>query len=521
MYLADTLSRAYINSSQNNQEDFESVNMVQFLLIREERLSKLKHETKTDKTLQKLASIVADGWSEVKQLIPSELTPYYSFRDKISMQDSLLFKGERVIVPASLRPEMKQAVHSTHLGMEGCLKRARESLYWPGMNAEIRQFIESCETCQTFQHSQAKETLIPHEIPSRAWEKIGTDIFQFEDKYYLVTVDYLTNFFEIDRLDSITSHQVIRKLKAHFARYGIPCTVFSDNGTQFSSDSFAKFAKDWDFEHKTSSPHHPQSNGKAEAAVKIAKTMLKKNKNDQFLALLNIRNTPNHTGSSPAQAFLGRRTRTLMPSTPNLLKQTNTEHFKSKLRSKQEKVKSYFNKGAKDLTPLSEGDEVMLKPFGYAKRWSRGTVTKNLGQRSYEVTSNGSVYRRNRVHLRRVLRAAPDTPPSVPVPDEATATPHPVPEAVAAPFVAPSPDPPAGMPSAAFAPASAGAPGADVGLSPEQPHPEDPTPPVAERPHPESPAAPAAQKTPSPSKIPISRPRREIRTTKSKDFVYF
>ena len=67
---------------------------------------------------------------------------------------------------------------------------------------------------------------------------------------------------------------VIRKFKAHFARHGVPEQQLSDSGSQFTSRDFLKFAKDWDFEHLTSSPHHSQRNVKAESAVKENKKIL-------------------------------------------------------------------------------------------------------------------------------------------------------------------------------------------------------------------------------------------------------
>ena len=102
---------------------------------------------------------------------------------------------------------------------------------------------------------------------------------------------------------------VIRKPKAHFARYGIPEQLVTDNGPQFASCYFLKFEKEWDFEHLTSSPHHSQSNGKAESAVKEAKKLLRKYKlsgSDAFFALLDHRNTPttgvsNQSSTAPFQ----------------------------------------------------------------------------------------------------------------------------------------------------------------------------------------------------------------------------
>ena len=139
-------------------------------------------------------------------------------------------------------------------------------------------------------------------MPTRQWEKIGVDLFELEGKDYLIIVDYLSNFWEIDRLRDTTATTVIKTMKTHIARYGIPSTVVSDKGPQFTSSQFERFAVDYDFEHNTSDPYHHQSNGKVESAVKTAKNILKKNKDgDQFLALLNYRNTPSqNSNTSPA-----------------------------------------------------------------------------------------------------------------------------------------------------------------------------------------------------------------------------
>lgn len=78
-----------------------------------------------------------------------------------------------------------------------------------------------------------------HDLPGRPWEKVGIDLLEWNGKN--VTVDYLSNFWEIDRLDSTTSQAVIRKLKVHFARHGIPTTMVSNNGPQYISKEFQQF----------------------------------------------------------------------------------------------------------------------------------------------------------------------------------------------------------------------------------------------------------------------------------------
>ena len=129
--------------------------------------------------------------------------------------------------------------------------------------------------------------MMTSEIPSRPWQIIAQDLFSLHNIHYLVTVNYYSNFWELDRLSDTSSATLIEYTKAHFAWYGIPDKVISDNGTQFRSQEHEAFAKAWDFTHLTSSPYHSRSNGKAEAAVKIAKSLPHKDDGDPFLAMLN------------------------------------------------------------------------------------------------------------------------------------------------------------------------------------------------------------------------------------------
>ena len=396
------LSRAYLPEERNCQTEFEQINMVSFLPIRDERLQQIRKATEQD-----------DVSNQLRQKLTATLHQYYNIRDEMTVQDGLVFKDERVLIPLSLRSEIKRAIHSSHKGIDGCLRRARECVFWPGMSADIREYVSTCETCCKFSTEQPKETLMQHNVPDRPWQKIGVDLFSFESIEYLITVDYFSNFWEIDRLDDTTATTVIRKLKAHFARYGIPCQVVSDPGPQFSSSTFQHFSEKWDFEHLLASPANQQCNGKAESAVKSAKRFMRKNKDtnsDQFLALLDFRNTPTQAvGSSPSQRLLNRQTRSLLPMTSNLLKTrsvNNEERDKRLLDKKQEVQASYFNKRARDLAPLDEGDSVKMQPYIKGdRRWKRATVRRRLDERSYEVETSEGLYRRNRRHLRKSAEA--------------------------------------------------------------------------------------------------------------------
>jgi len=101
------------------------------------------------------------------------------------------------------------------------------------------------------------------------------DLFHFRGQDYCILVHYLTNYFEIDRLQSKTVSDIIYVLKQHFAHMGVPSICFTDN-SPFSCQEFRNFADKYEFEHQTSSPRYPQSNGKIENSVKTAKMIMQK-----------------------------------------------------------------------------------------------------------------------------------------------------------------------------------------------------------------------------------------------------
>ncbi|KAK7901627.1 hypothetical protein WMY93_018396 [Mugilogobius chulae] len=429
MLLADTLSRAYLSDSTqgDTESELETVNMITYLPISAERLAAIREATKDDTKLQKVKKLILTGWPVNKKDMDLDIGHYFSFQDELSYQDGVVFRGERAVIPDTLRADITCRIHSSHLGVEGCLRRARECVYWQGMTDQIKTFIAKCDICRSVDPKQQKESLQPHDFSYRPWAKVGTDLFSWRDKDYMVTVDYFSNFWEVDYLPDTKSTTVIHKLKAHFARQGIPDVLVSDNGPQYSSQEFKSFSTKWEFQHRTSSPGYPQSNGKAESAVKTAKRLMKKAAaagQDPYLAILDHRNTPSQgLNTSPAQRLLCRRTRTLLPTKETLLepKITNDQHGLSNNRRRQEK---YYNRTAKNLDCFKEGDSVRVQPFEPHKTWKVAKVIKPVSLRSYEVElESGGVLRRNRRHLRH--NHCPPAPPAqtAPVTDTPTVIP--------------------------------------------------------------------------------------------------
>ena len=268
-----------------------------------------------------------------------------------------------------------------------------------------------------------------HEIAEGIWKKTGTVLYTIDGNDYLIVVDYFSNFWDhlIDHLIDTKASTVIRKLKCHFARQGVPQVVISDNGLQFACKQFTFFANQWGFEHRPGSPGRQQTNGKAEAAVKQAKRLLrrsKETKGDLHLALLAMRNTPTESmGTSPPQRLLGRRCRTLLPTTKGLLKPQTvpTEEVKKKTQASQARQANYYNQGAKDLSSLEEGDVVRMRPFRLEqKTWEKATVVKRYDKQSCEVETDTGSYCQNRVDLKQ----------QQPIPQKSTVISEPAPDTI-------------------------------------------------------------------------------------------
>ncbi|XP_022806614.1 uncharacterized protein K02A2.6-like [Stylophora pistillata] len=433
MHIADPLSRAYLPLGTLDIEDTqevwsiaatrsptevetEYVDMAESVPIRKLTLQEIKSATEVDTELQTLTPTITQGWPERRTEVPSQLQVYFPFRDELSIQHGIVFKGDRIIVPSSLRQCIMAKVHASHLGIQGCLRRAKEAFYWPGIYKQITKFISRCSICNSYKPQQQKEPLKCLEIPARPWQSISADLFEFNGTQYLITTDCYSNFFELDILTSTTARSVIDKLKPHLARYGLPDRLTTDNGPQFDCAEFQKFAAEYQFEHVKTSPRYPQSNGKAENSVKTAKNILRKAadaSHDPHLSLLDFRNTPSEgMESTPAQRLFARRSCILLPMARHLLQPKVTPHVHRNLQLSQNKQSFFFNRGAKDLQPLGDGDVVRVRPLPGHSRWFKAQVSCQEAPRSYQVhTEDGRVYRRDRSHLYKVpenFQAMPD-----------------------------------------------------------------------------------------------------------------
>ena len=285
MYIADILSRDTAEVKQEAKDveydkvwkihdQIEKIVQCEDLCLNVKIMEQIRTKSAEDETLLKLKRYIQHGWPDDKSKLDSDVHIYFNFRDELSEENSLIFIGGQIIVPRILREEIMRRIHSDHSGLESNMRRAKDTVFWPFMRNEVRSMVENCETCNKYKIKQQRETLMQDVLPTRPWEKVGMDLFQWNNKNFLIISDYFSNYFEMNQLTNISCKQVISYSKAHFARYGIPEIVVSDQGTQFMSSEFKDFSTKWEFEHRLSSPYHHQAKGKPRMLLKQRREFL-------------------------------------------------------------------------------------------------------------------------------------------------------------------------------------------------------------------------------------------------------
>ena len=368
------------------------------------RLQEIRRATEDDQELRAVADFVMTGWPRREDAVPTSLLPYYQIRSELSIADGLLVYRDRIVIPATMRTEMLTRLHESHQHISKTRERANEAIWWPHISTDIKTLVENCDVCLQHRTAQPEQPLRPIALPDRPWAMLGTDLLEFKKQNYLVVVDYYSRWIEVKHLPTTTSAAVITRLKAMFITFGVPDVLVSDNGSQYVSQEFRDFARDWGFSLKTTNPYKPQENGMAERAVRTAKELLKLD--DPEVGLLNYRATPHSaTGVPPAVALMGRQIQTRLPVLAKKLIPVppDDESIRKSDQAAKASYKKYYDArhGARELPVLEPGDTVRMKR-DQDKIWSKPTEVIATGHdnRSYSVAGpEGGVYRRNRKHL--------------------------------------------------------------------------------------------------------------------------
>ena len=129
-------------------------------------------------------------------------------------------RSQHVIIPKAGRPEILRQIHYNPVGGEACFRQARNTLYWPKMQGEIKDYVQQCSVCNEYAHEQQKETMMSHPLPACPWQLVSLDLFSYARQDFLLMVNHYSDFWEINLLLDLSAETAIRRFKAQFARYG-------------------------------------------------------------------------------------------------------------------------------------------------------------------------------------------------------------------------------------------------------------------------------------------------------------
>ena len=378
------------------------------------RLQEVLKHALDDPEYQQLKRLIMDGFPATKGELPDRLKKYWRMHRHLSVDDDFIVFGCRLFVPESLRPEMLSRLHEGHQGITRSQNRARLTLYWPSIDQDIRDMVDNCQHCQDRLPSNPQEPIQSKPRPSRPFQHVAADFAQYGGCQFLITVDCFTDWPEVFNMGNNTSAKaLIASIRALFCRSAAPDVFWSDQGPQFMADKFQKFLKDWGVIHKTSSPRYPQSNGKAEAAVKSMKKLIAPawrgrsiDQNKLQRSLMQYRNTPcPRDGRSPAQKLYGHPVQDTLPAhRRSFAPEWQKTPAEGEMRYKEvlEKAETAYNQHAQSLPDIKKGTNVAVKN-PVTKMWDiYGIVTDVSPRRRYFIrTQSGSILVRNRRFLRR------------------------------------------------------------------------------------------------------------------------
>ena len=125
---------------------------------------------------KKLFEYCKEGWPDSIQKFPSSLSPYWSSRGEISKGQKLLPKGPRLTISSSIRLKILDRIHDGRQRIVKCSRRAKESVWWPGLGKQLEEMVTNCHKC--IEHRKPnRESMITSAVPERQWQVLGTDLF--------------------------------------------------------------------------------------------------------------------------------------------------------------------------------------------------------------------------------------------------------------------------------------------------------------------------------------------------------
>ena len=183
----------------------------------------------------------------------------------------LQHRARRVILcPRQARETVIWDSHlQAHVGVHKTTERVRLTWYWPGMTADIRRAIKTCEICQVAKHGGLHPAGGRRRLfAGRPWQQVAIDLVgpfpptSRGNRWILVLSDHFTRWQDALPLPDATANTVAQVLEERiFSYFGLPEQLHSDQGAQFESQLLAELCSKWNIRKTHTTPYHPQANG--------------------------------------------------------------------------------------------------------------------------------------------------------------------------------------------------------------------------------------------------------------------
>lgn len=353
---------------------------------------------------------------------PDSLRDFKPFNTELCKVGNMLLRGDKLVIPHSLRSKILKVAHESHPGIEIMKRRLRLKVWWPHLDKEVEKYVKQCKACTLVSALDPPMPIHSTKLPDRAWVDLAADFLGPLPSGHslLVIVDYFSRFTEIIVMKQTTASLTVRALHETFCRFGFPESLKTDNGPQFISSEFQQFCSQFGIEHRKTTPYWPQANGEVE---RMNRTIVKRLKISQetdgsdwqwdlrMFALMQNSTPHSTTGVAPSILMFGR---VLKDKIPGMIIKGNKILEEIRDRDAEKKLKGAEYADAKrsaNDSGIDVGNTVVAKRIQKDNKLATNFHPDELtviGKTGSNVTlkshDSGRVFHRNISHLKK-LRA--------------------------------------------------------------------------------------------------------------------
>ena len=221
--------------------------------------TKVNNEAAVDNECLILKEVIQDGFPNERSMLPEELRYFWPMRKDLYVIDNVPFKGKKMLIPAALRAQVCEWLHASHQGVSSMSANAKERLFWPRLDSDLKQTRNQCNRCQGIAPSQPAEAPVPSPEPAFPFERVAADQCKIGSKLYIIYADRFSGWTEVAMLGNQSLKSIKKSFLRWFTTFGVPEEIATDGGPPYNSLEYGEFLKTWDISKRLSSAYYPRA----------------------------------------------------------------------------------------------------------------------------------------------------------------------------------------------------------------------------------------------------------------------